>query len=623
VSLVRAQRTLSLFASVISTILLAACGGVRDGQIPASAPTVTSFTANPATINAGQSSTLSWSATNATGVTIDGISGALPASGSQTVTPAATTTYTLHASGAGGSTTATTIVTVTAAVSAPAVTSFTATPSTSTPGAQVTLAWTTTDATSVSIDQGVGTNLPATGSIAVTPAATTTYTLTATGPGGSTTGAATVTVGNTNAQGLQKLNHIVVMYQENRGFDHYFGRLNEYRATLGLPPDVDGMPANASNPNFDNTGVITAFKLKSACMDNPTPSWNESHVQRNRFHPACTMDGFVRTAASYVRNRKGVDTEGIRVMGYYDQDALPYYYFMATQFATSNRFFSPLMARTQPNLLYSFAATSAGYIYAPVAGDPPLTQKTIFQLLEENGISWKIYSDDPDNTLFFTFQFGRDHRDKVVLLDQYQKDIDNGTLPQVAYIAAPSHSGLDEHPGPDLPSTWMPGDPTTTGTHIQQGARFVSTLINKLINSPYWQDSVFILTFDEGGGFFDHVPPAEMPPPDDIPPRFRTDPVTGESTDTPGDFHLSGFRVPLLVISPFTKKNYVSNTPMDYTAVLKLIELRWNLPSLTRRDAAQPSMEEFFDFVNPPWLTPPANIPTQPTNMHCDRAQLQ
>jgi phospholipase C len=143
------------------------------------------------------------------------------------------------------------------------------------------------------------------------------------------------------------------------------------------------------------------------------------------------------------------------------------------------------------------------------------------------------------------------------------------------------------------------------------------------MSSPYWQDSVFIWTFDEGGGFYDHVPPAEMPPPDDIPPRFRTDPVTGAITDTLGDFHLTGFRIPLMVISPFTKKHYVSNTPMDFTAVLRLIELRWNLPPLTRRDAAQPSMEEFFDFVNPPWMTPPANIPTQPTNMLCDRAQLQ
>jgi phospholipase C len=310
-------------------------------------------------------------------------------------------------------------------------------------------------------------------------------------------------------------------------------------------------------------------------------------------------------------------------MGYYDQDALPYYYFMATQFATSNRWFSPLMARTQPNLLYTFAATSAGYIYAPVAGDPPLTQRTIFQALEEAGITWKIYTDNTDSSLFYTFQFGRDHRDHVVPLEDYMKDIDSGTLPQVAYIAAPSKSGLDEHPGPDLPSTWMPGDSTHTGTHIQQGAKFVSSLINKLMGSAYWQDSVFIWTFDEGGGFYDHVPPTPMPPPDDIAPRFRTDPVTGEVTDTPGDFHLSGFRVPLMVISPFTKKNYVSNTPMDYTAILKLIELRWNLQPLTRRDAAQASMEEFFDFVNPPWMTPPANVPVQPTNMLCDRAQLQ
>jgi hypothetical protein len=249
VSQSRSPRTLSLISVIVLTSFLAACGGVRDAQNPPTGPTVSSFTANPPTVNAGQSSTLTWATTNATSVTIDGIAGTLPPSGSQTVTPAATTTYTLHASGAGGTTNATVTVTVNAAANAPVVTSFTATPSTSTPGAQVTLAWATTNTTSVSIDQNVGTNLPATGSIAVTPAATTTYTLTATGPGGTTTATATVTVGNSTVQGLQKLNHIIMMFQENRGFDHYFGKLNDYRATLGLPPDVDGMPPNASNPN--------------------------------------------------------------------------------------------------------------------------------------------------------------------------------------------------------------------------------------------------------------------------------------------------------------------------------------------------------------------------------------
>jgi phospholipase C len=99
-------------------------------------------------------------------------------------------------------------------------------------------------------------------------------------------------------------------------------------------------------------------------------------------------------------------------------------------------------------------------------------------------------------------------------------------------------------------------------------------------------------------------------------------------TSSPGDFTTTGFRVPLIVISPFTKKGYVSNTPMDHTAVLKFIEDRFGLPSLTKRDAAQATpdghakMLEFFDFDNPPWMTPPANIPAQNTSLPCDRTMV-
>jgi phospholipase C len=125
---------------------------------------------------------------------------------------------------------------------------------------------------------------------------------------------------------------------------------------------------------------------------------------------------------------------------------------------------------------------------------------------------------------------------------------------------------------------------------------------------------------DEWGGTFDHVGPMKSVPPDDISPRFRTD-ANGNPTDTPGDFSFSGFRIPMMAISPYTKPHYVSNTPMDSTAILKLIEERFDLPSLTRRDAAQPSMTEFFDFNNPAYLTPPTP-PGQPGNMLCDRTQI-
>ena len=150
------------------------------------------------------------------------------------------------------------------------------------------------------------------------------------------------------------------------------------------------------------------------------------------------------------------------------------------------------------------------------------------------------------------------------------------------------------------------------------------------MSSPSWKDSVFILTFDEGGGAYDHVPPQPAKHPDGIVPSDLqpTDICAGNTSDI-CDFKFTGFRVPLLVVSPFTRKNYVSHTTADYTAILKLIESRFKLPSLTNRDAAQVDgngnamMLEFFDFSNVPWATPPASVPAQSTNGVCDFTKLQ
>jgi len=138
------------------------------------------------------------------------------------------------------------------------------------------------------------------------------------------------------------------------------------------------------------------------------------------------------------------------------------------------------------------------------------------------------------------------------------------------------------------------------------------------MQSSSWQDSAFILTFDEFGGLYDHVSPQPAVSPDGIKPvDLRPGDVCMSGNTGPTcDFVYTGFRVPLIVVSPFTQKNYVSHTVADTTAILKLIETRFDLPNLTKRDAAQMDMTEFFDFANPPWLTPP-NPPAQITNGAC------
>lgn len=451
---------------------------------------------------------------------------------------------------------------------------------------------------------------------------------------------------------IKQLNHIIILAQENRGFDHYFGALREYWAANGYPDrSFDGLaqfnptsgdaplqgpaPANPgcdpAYPSPGNDCTVTAdspsvesFHMISMCEENPSPSWNESHIDWNRTTPLSAtpmLDGYVWTAAHDARSLGFFDVAGERAMSYYDGTDLPYYYFMASTFATSDRWFSPAMSRTQPNRMYMLAGTSAGYAYPPPPNSPPLDVPTIFDLLQAKGISWKVYVTDltyatpptQDSALNF-FTTATKYPNNIVGVDQFLTDVQNGTLPSVAYIEPGYNSGLDEHPGVDE---------NVPGANIQLGAQYVSTLIGALMQSTSWKDSAFILTFDEFGGFYDHVAPQPAVSPDGIkpidllpgPPPNGPD-VCVNGTGPTCDFVYTGYRVPLIVVSPFAKKNYVSHTVADYTAWLKLVETRFDLPSLTRRDAAQMDMTEFFDFKNVPWRTPPTP-PTQPTNGSC------
>jgi phospholipase C len=412
---------------------------------------------------------------------------------------------------------------------------------------------------------------------------------------------------------LHSVQHIIFMFQENRSFDSYFGKLNSYRTSKGLSADVDDLstvsPAQSANPAWDGSGDIQPFQMVSACSEDITPSWNESHLDRNPSKPAsttATMNGFAREAGGYAAHTGLLDVAGKRAMGYYDQTQLPYYYFMATQFATSDRFFSPMMSKSEPNHLYSYAATSAGWITVPQG---QLSVPTIFNLLQNAGISWKIYYTDvvtstksPDVYASY-FSKLAPYSSNIVPLDNYFTDLQNGTLPAVALIEAGRDSGLDEHPD----------------NNVQKGAVQAASVVNALMASSSWSSSVFILTWDEGGGVYDHVPPQTTVNPDGIPPNTVADP---NDPNTFGDnFTYTGFRLPLIVASPFAKSGYVSHTPMDYTAILKLIETRFGLTSLTARDAAQPDMTEFFDFAGAPNLAPPSP-PAQPTNAPCYKDHL-
>ena len=462
-----------------------------------------------------------------------------------------------------------------------------------------------------------------------------------------------------------KVNHIIFLAQENRSLDHYFGALRQYWAENGYPDQsFDGLPQfnpqsgapplfgpPPTNPGCDPSSPppahciidskspqVQSFKLLTQCTENTSPSWNEAHNDWDYNDPTgklpAKLNGFVWTAAYDARADGFFDTGGIRGIGYYTGDDLNYYYFMASNFATSDRWFNPAMTRTHPNREYLVAATSQGDVY-PIGTDQGdsqlLTATTIFQELQNKGLTWKIYVNpvntgcsgppyDPSCLLQTSyikyFQWGQTIPANFpqnigtigVPNSDWDNDIANGTLPDVAQIEPATDAGLDEHPSSS------DGSPSKT----QNGAAYVAGIINQLMASSSWQSSAFILTYDEFGGLFDHVSPQPTLSPDGIKPKdlLPNDICTNGNTGPTCDFTFTGYRVPLIVISPYAKKNYVSHTVADSTAILKAIEARFGLPSLTKRDAHQMNMLEFFDFAHPSWLTPPTP-PEQNTSDPC------
>jgi phospholipase C len=476
---------------------------------------------------------------------------------------------------------------------------------------------------------------------------------------------------------LQSLNHIIIFAQENRSFDHYFGAMRAYWAQNGIvDQSFDGLPqfnptsgiaplqgpapaitgCDPADPYIppaggstvgqnttcipDTGNLVTSYHMASMCTEEPSPFWNEAHNDWDLNDPTglnpAALNGFVVTAADDARQVTPTlnDTNGLRAMGYFDGGDLNYYYFMASSFATSDRWFTPVMSRTQLNRMYLLAATSAGHVYPLAPPETALTATTIFEELQNAGITWKIYV-NPENTncattdsaclannsyiSMFTYEQTILNTptllQNIVPISQFTTDAQNGTLPQVALIEAASPAGLDEHPNDvDIESP----------SNIQAGAAYASGLINALMAGPSWKDSAMVFTYDEFGGFYDHVSPQPMPSPDGIQP---VDLTPNDICDGPGqigtgtcDFTYTGYRVPLIVISPFAKKNYVSHTVYDYTAALSLIEKRFSVAALTKRDAAQADMStDFFDFVNVPWATPP-QPPAQVTAGQCSLA---
>ena len=690
-----------LFSCVVMSCMFASGCALFVGSNILKPPTVT-ITATPTSVASGFTTELTISATNATQLTVsgsDGTSYLLPTTGGvQAVRPTATTTYTATATNSKGATTASATVTVGPVTEVQII----AAPQSILSGSSSTLTVTAKNASQVTLagtDGSSYTLQPSGGTQAVSPTATTTYTATATGSSGNVTASTMLTVDTT--ADLNNVKHVIFMLQENHSFDNYFGMLNPYRKANnwnvgddGVDYEVDGIDdklGGISNTNDEGT-AFHLFKLTSTCVDDESSDWLASYGDVNQvdFSAArgIAMNGFVHNAEGYAKSCAAngaicsgnfTDLAGQRAMGYYDQQFLNYYYYMASQFAVSDRWFSPVASKSITNRIATFTGgTTQGLVKDPGGEDhlPQLDIPTIFQELQQANVSWKVYytatqglciagtscSGSPNanfpasdfTTLAYSTQFLYQNptgaaciaptqpsssvgdssnsfcidTNHIAPLSQYFTDLTNGTLPSFAFIEA-GYGNNDEHPG--------------SGQSVLAGQAQVANVVNSLMSSSSWGSSIFFFSYDEGGGPYDHVPPVPAHSNDfsdttlggiaDISqisvnadqygpclpaggtPSAHCDLVPTDPGAHPGDAAAQqgfaaqlGFRLPNIVISPFTRKHYVSHTPMDHTAVIKFVENRFIGPSthLTARDAAQPNLLDFFDFTKTPWSSPPS-----------------
>ncbi|MBK9258958.1 MAG: alkaline phosphatase family protein [Polyangiaceae bacterium] len=376
------------------------------------------------------------------------------------------------------------------------------------------------------------------------------------------------------------IDHIVVVMMENRSFDHYFQKLPEYGQ-----PDADVAPETYTNPDA-NGMPVAPFRDTDLCLVDTNHEWTGTHEQIN----GGQMDGFFATNDGWHELPAGANMNeayrsGKRALSYYTSEDLPFYYWLANEFAIGDRYFSSMAGPTWPNRMYLYAASSFGAAHNTIV----TSGNTLFDYLEQRQVSWKIYYSTSPGLGVLTdkfIKFRQELPERFGTFADYLADAAAGTLPSVAFvdpgIAREGYDQNDEHP-PAIPMF---------------GEQFVATVVDALTKSPQWSKSAFFLTYDEHGGFYDHVAPPKACPPDDIAPDL-------EPGDTDAKFDMLGVRVPFIVVSPYAKKHYVDHRTYDHTSIVRFIEARFQMPALSNRDANAEAPWEMFDFENPPHATPP------------------
>ncbi len=371
--------------------------------------------------------------------------------------------------------------------------------------------------------------------------------------------------------------HVIVVMMENRSFDHF----------LGWMPGANGKQIGLTYLDSKGAAHLThplAPDYQGCGFLDPGHSYNDGRVQYDNGG----ADGWLLDGSDEDLTNNPKQANDIYAIGYYGKDDLAFLGQAGPAFTVCDNYFSAILSATYPNRFYMHAAQTDRLSNTSTTSTLP----TIWSRLEEKGLSGRYYFSD----LPFLALWGTRYANISKPFSQFLADAMAGTLPNVAFIDPRfedegSGTSGDDHPHAD----------------IRTGEAFLNQIYDALRGSPDWSKTVLIITYDEWGGFFDHVPPPLAPIP------------TATATAGDADGRL-GFRVPCVIISPYARRGAIPHGQYDHTSILKMIEWRFGLPALSNRDSSANNLAEVLTLSAPDSNAPAFTVPTGPFNPACPPA---
>jgi phospholipase C len=359
------------------------------------------------------------------------------------------------------------------------------------------------------------------------------------------------------------IDHVVLVMMENRSFDHFLGWL----------PTANGRQAGINYPDFTGTLHPTHHltDYQGCAFQDPDHSYEGGRIEYD--NGKC--DGWLQAS-------------DIFSIGYYQKNDLTFFGSAAPGWTVCDNYFAAIMAETYPNRFYQHAAQTDRIHNSTTQSVLP----TIWDRLQAASLTGKYYFNDVP----FTALWGTKYLSISRPFAEFLSDCATGNLPEVSFVDPrfedeTSGTSDDDHPHAD----------------IRNGEALLNEVYSAVTTGPEWSHTLLFVNFDEWGGFFDHVPPPTGPIPD-------ADRIAGNQDG------LLGFRTPALLVSPWSRRGYVSHVQFDHTSALKLIEWRWNLAPLTVRDASANNLASALDFERPSYTAPLYGVPTGPFTGVCPQA---